>query len=111
MSLIELEKSDKILTIAVVYTKKDDGRFKSRACVLGNLQQIGKDVEIFSPVVSASVVKMAFSWATHHKLHMCQADISNAFADASIPDERRIFVRYPSKCGGGIYNCTPLLTV
>ena len=102
LEIRSLGKDEKVLPIALIYAKKDDGRLKSRACVLGNLQTVSNDIEIYSPVVSAPVVKLAFAYDNHYVLGICLADISNAFVNASIPVDRRIFVQYPPEWGGGI---------
>ena len=92
----ELTGSDQVIPTCLVFTRKRDGRFKARLVVLGNRQRGGDAAEIFAPTCSHAATRWLAIDAAANKKHIRQFDISNAFIEAVLDQEKdRLFVRLP----------------
>jgi hypothetical protein len=89
---VELANARQVLPIAIVLTKKRDGSFKARACVLGNLDRAG-GIETFAPVVSQAANRLLLVSAAAEGDHVVAFDLDSAFLNADL--ERDVLVRLP----------------
>jgi hypothetical protein len=71
-------------------------KFKARLCARGDKQLEGIDVfETYAPVVSWSTVRCLLAFALQEGLVTRQVDFSNAFVQATLPDDEVIFLEVP----------------
>lgn len=89
-------ESDEILPSCILFSRKRDGRYKARLVVLGNLQSGVSQSEIFSPTVSLVAQRYFLVEGASRGYYMRQFDITAAFVQASIDDER-VFMRLPKR--------------
>ena len=99
----EMRPGESAIPIVILYNTKADGRYKARAVALGN-KQSKNDVayECYSPTVSHLAIRLAIVAAASRGEAMCQYDISNAFVNAPLLPEERVFARLPPQWGGQI---------
>jgi len=96
----ELGPNDEIIPAVVIYTRKRPcaehplGRFKARCVALGNRQTQAMAAEIYSPTISHAANRYLLVEAAANGWFIEQFDISNAFMQAVLGDER-VFIRLP----------------
>ena len=92
-------KTDEIIPIVCIYTKKRDGRYKCRAVALGNRQTACSKAEIYSPTVSHACNRYLCAHAAANGHHVLQFDITLAFINSTLADDR-VFCKLPAHWGG-----------
>ena len=83
---------DEVIPIVTIYTLKRCGRYKCRAVALGNRQTIANKGEVYSPTVSHACNRYLCCHAAANGHHVLQFDITLAFINSSLEDER-VFCR------------------
>ena len=96
----EVTRDTKVIPVVNIYAKKDDGRLKTRACVLGNLRD-KTGLDVYSPTAHPVTLKMLLGLVNASNLEVSQADVSNAFVNAKI--KSTVYVSLPPEWGGGVY--------
>lgn len=91
----ELTPDDEVIPSVVIYSRKRCGRYKARLVALGNRQKRSLAGEIFSPTVSHAANRVLLCEAAANGHYLDQFDISNAFIQAVLQDER-VFIRLPA---------------
>ena len=88
----ELRKKKQVVPVAILLTKKRDGSFKARACVLGNL--VNTDgLNVYAPVVTMAGQRYFLTSAVSQGHYIKCFDIDCAFLNAPLKEE--VYVRLP----------------
>ena len=88
----ELATNKKVVPVAILLTKKRDGTFKARACVLGNL--VNTDgLNVYAPVVTMAGHRYFLTSAAAQGHHIKCFDIDCAFLNAPLKEE--VYIKLP----------------
>ena len=74
----------KPLKVKWVYARKDDGKWKARLCVRGDLQSEADYEETFSPVVRHTTKRAFIAKAAKKKWKLHHVDVKTAFLNAKL---------------------------
>eukprot|EP00452_MALV-II_sp_L67-6_P000281 gene281-193_t len=85
----ELKSTDEVLPCVVIYTRKRSGAYKGRCVVLGNLQRRNLPAEAANRVTLVEAAARSY--------FIKGFDISNAFCQAELGEDSRVFVRLPKQ--------------
>jgi hypothetical protein len=69
----------------VIMNRKDDGRFRPRLCVRGDLQRKAKDyieIPVYAPVAGYLAFRLSLAYAASLKIRPKSYDVGNAFPNA-----------------------------
>lgn len=97
--LVELPEGKKAIGCKWVFTVKSDKdgnveRFRSRLVAKEYEQKYGIDyLEIFSPVIKYSSVRMIIALAAEHQLFLHQMDMSSAYLNGELSED--VYMRQP----------------
>ena len=98
LTMEEQRKQKHVVHVALILTKKRDGAFKARACVLGNL--VSTDgLNVYAPVVTMAAHRYLLVEAAACGDHVRAFDIDCAFLNADLNEE--VYVGLPKIWGEG----------
>ncbi len=87
--------TDEVIPAVCIYSRKRCGRYKCRLVALGNRQKQVFSHEVYSPTISGGANRFLLVEAAAQGHHLRQFDVTNAFIQAALTDERAI-VRLPA---------------
>ena len=90
-------------TMAISKVKTDENgklnRAKYRIIVLGNLNPHNwSSSDCFAPVISPLELKLLVAFATQHKIIPKSGDVSQAFVQSILPDDKKYVIKPPHGC-------------
>ena len=77
-------------------------RARARLCICGNQEEMEEDDNTFAPVARMTTARILFSMAVQNDLEAEVSDISTAFPNASVPDNKDVYMAIPE--GAHIYH-------